>query len=78
MVSKVEKILAKLSLAEKEKVLALREKITNLDLEELDIKPVKRQNGLYRLRVGKIRIIFAKRENKGIIIKIDYRDKVYK
>lgn len=55
-------------------------KIRSLDLKGLDLKPLTGYKGLYRVKVGKIRIIFFKdtKQKRGIIVAIDHRGKIYK
>jgi mRNA-degrading endonuclease RelE of RelBE toxin-antitoxin system len=55
-------------------------KIKNLDLTGLDVKPMKGLKGLYRVKIGDIRIIFFKdkKHNQGIIIATDFRQNIYK
>ncbi|PIR54621.1 plasmid stabilization protein [Candidatus Peregrinibacteria bacterium CG10_big_fil_rev_8_21_14_0_10_36_19] len=44
----------------------------------LDIKPINGEHQLYRCRVGKIRILFQKREEQNIILDIGFRGDIYK
>lgn len=43
----------------------------------LDIKPLKGMKNYYRIRKGKIRIIYYKEKNVVGIVKIDFRKDVY-
>lgn len=52
-------------------------KILNLDLKGLDVKKL-RGYPLWRVRYKKIRIVFAKAANKGIVFRLDFRGKIYK
>ncbi|MEK9133114.1 MAG: hypothetical protein AAB606_05425 [Patescibacteria group bacterium] len=47
-------------------------------IKTYDVKPLKGHKGVFRLRKGRIRIVFAKGEKIGIVINIDYRKDVYK
>lgn len=75
---KAEKELSKLSRTEVRRVL---EKIKLLDFplpDFLDIKQMKGVEGFYRLRTGKIRVIFEIYNNEIWIRKIGYRKDVYR
>lgn len=74
----IEKFLRKI-----EKKLALRlilvlQDIVELKLGTYDVEKLKGLDDHYRIRVGKIRIIFLKTLQKGMPIYIEYRGKVYK
>ncbi len=75
---KITKFLQKLQKKDLEIFLLLLEKIKNLELDWLDVKKLQGEKYLYRVRKGKIRIIFKKIDDKSTIINIDYRNKVYK
>jgi len=75
---KITKFLLKLSAIDLENILIILEKIKKLELESIDIKKIVWEKDLYRIRKGKIRIIFKKLETSWIIIDINYRDKIYK
>lgn len=49
-------------------------KILSNDLQGADIKKIKTNGELYRLRKGRIRIIFEKKGGKFMIKKITFRD----
>lgn len=44
----------------------------------VDIKPIKSEKDIYRIRVGKYRILLVKVNNTFIITKISHRKDVYK
>lgn len=74
----LEKFLRKLS--RKERKLLVREvfpKILRLEHGGLDIKKMKGM-AVWRVRHGKIRILFVKHGGRGVIIGIGYRKDVYK
>jgi len=75
---KISKFLLKLSSNDLKNILFILEKIKILNLEWLDIKKIVLEKDLYRIRKWKIRIIFKKLENSGVIIDLNYRDKIYK
>jgi mRNA interferase RelE/StbE len=72
----------KLNKKEKEKVLRILKGLSNFPdiCKELDCKKLINREGLYRIRKGKIRIIFEVDWRKKIIIValIDFRGRVYK
>ncbi len=55
---KIEKALNKLSDKEKKIVQTILEQLHNKQLRNLDIKKLKGRNDIYRVRKGKIRIIY--------------------
>lgn len=77
--NQIEKFLKKL---EKKLALQLAEVLQNiivLNIKQYDVKKMKGFQDFYRIRVGKIRIIFSKSGQKhGLPIYIEYRGKVYK
>ncbi len=75
---KITKFLLRLSHKERLVILSLMENIKNLNLQWIYVKKLKWEIDLYRIRKGKIRIIFRKMENSWLIIDINYRDKIYK
>ena len=72
------KFLLKLGLDERNMLLGVLQQILSLDLEGLDIKKLQWETNLFRVRKGKIRIIFRKDGTQGVIIDMNYRDKIYK
>ena len=80
MVRKIDKILAKLSLKEREWVFAIVTQVHEGDTKHLDIKKLKGVNGIYRLRKGDIRVVFKKQADGTFnVIAIDRRgDDTYK
>lgn len=75
---KIKKFLLKLTQKERLLIKAIFEDILVLNLQDYDIKPLKGYKGLYRLRKGDIRIVFAKEKNMGFIVDVDYRKDIYK
>ena len=79
MADKIKKILAKLTLKEREivKLLILRIKLD--DTEGLNISQLKGHTDLFRVKKGRIRIVYRKNEAKVLIVQIDRRnEKTYK
>lgn len=56
--NKIEKFLSKLSVEERNKIKAVLGKIRRLDFKNLDLKKLKGEIDLYRVRVGSVRIIY--------------------
>ncbi|PID84297.1 hypothetical protein CSB09_01605 [Candidatus Gracilibacteria bacterium] len=75
---KIQKFLKKLSAKEIQILLYLLEKIKAGDTNDLDTKKLRGRENLYRVRKGKIRIIFRKEREKLIIIDVNYRGGAYK
>ncbi len=75
---KIEKFLAKVTAKERELVANLIRRAICDDLSGLDMKKLRGFKGLYRIRDGKIRVIFEKNVPGNKIINVDFRDRVYK
>ena len=79
MTDKIKKLLAKLTAKERElvKLLILRVKLG--DTDGLDVKQLKGHADMYRVRKGRIRIVYRKTPKEFLIIRIDRRnEKTYK
>jgi mRNA-degrading endonuclease RelE of RelBE toxin-antitoxin system len=74
MADKIKKFLARLSPQELNRVLAVMYDIENNDIDSLDIKPLKGQKHTYRVRKGRVRIIFYSKNEKVVIISVSNRD----
>jgi len=61
------KYISRLSLKEQIKFGAVLEKISSNNFEELDIKKLKGRDNAYRVRVGKLRIIFTKGKRNEVV-----------
>ncbi|MDR2524166.1 MAG: type II toxin-antitoxin system RelE/ParE family toxin [Candidatus Nomurabacteria bacterium] len=55
-------------------VMAIIEKILADDTESLDVKKLRGHENFFRVRVGKIRIIFEKTPDENIIVDAGFRD----
>lgn len=75
---KISKFFLKLTAKERGVMSKIMADIRILNTTNYDIKPLKGYKGLYRLRKGTIRIIFAKQNDSGIILDIDFRKDIYK
>ena len=80
MTDKVTKLLSKLSQRDLKRIVDTVEKISKLDLEGLDVKTLKGQTSIFRVRVRSFRIIFATNQlKKTEILSISRRnEKTYK
>lgn len=79
MADKIKKLLSKLSPKEREiiKLLIMRVKLD--DIEGLDIKLLKGHADLFRVRKGRLRIVYRKTKSLFLIVRIDRRnEKTYK
>lgn len=75
---KISKFLQKLRKSENLMLLKILYDIKHLNLHRYDIKMLKGYKGMYRLRKGDFRIIFYKKDGKGIALKLTYRKDAYK
>lgn len=71
------KFLRRLPRQLRERLIAAVERISNGELNHLDIKPLVSKGNFYRCRIGKVRIVFEKRGNENIIHDIGFRGNVY-
>jgi mRNA-degrading endonuclease RelE of RelBE toxin-antitoxin system len=79
MADKIKKLLSKLTAKERDmvKLLVLRVKLD--DIEGLDIKQLKGHADLFRVRKGRLRIVYQKSTKAFRIVRIDRRnEKTYK
>lgn len=72
------KFLSRLPKDLRERLLLVIAKISIGDLEGLDVKVLQGSKGIYRCRVGKLRIIFRKGVQEFEILEIGFRGDVYK
>ncbi|MBI2025256.1 hypothetical protein HYT04_00505 [Candidatus Kaiserbacteria bacterium] len=76
---KTDKFLAKLDAERREKVLVVLLRIRTGDFSGLNLKKMKEVGSLYRVRVGKVRIIFEMDTNGIRLVDVDFRnDNTYK
>lgn len=71
---KVDKFLLKLSRKERERIMPIIALIVKNDLARLDCKKLKGNGREYRVRIGSIRILFIRNDEKNVITDIDYRN----
>lgn len=74
----IEKFIKKLSKKHALEIMQILEDIALLKLKNYDIEKMKSFKDLYRIRTGKIRIIFKKEKTRGNPIYIEFRGNVYK
>lgn len=72
--NRVEKFLAKLNFDRRVATLELIRKITLGNLQNLDVKKLKGSDTIFRVRSGRIRILFIKKEIGYGVIDVDNRD----
>lgn len=76
---RISKALKKFSLKEKERVKEILKKIYSKKLDNLDIKKLKGRDDIFRVRKGKIRIIYRVTNSEIFILLIERKsDKTYK
>ncbi len=69
----IEKVIKKLTESERTAVKKVIKALLSERFEDLDIKKLKGYDGVFRVRKGKIRIVYQTRGKNLIIIKIDRR-----
>ncbi len=70
MADQIKKFLAKLSRTELNSVQALLIDIENNELGHLDVKPLKGHKNIYRVRKGRIRVLFFAKKGEIRILSI--------
>ncbi len=74
MADKIKKLLAKLSPKERDIVKLLIMRIKLDDIDGLDIKQLKGHTGLFRVRKGRLRIVYHQSPAELLIVRIDRRN----
>lgn len=75
---KIEKFLQKIDAVLEGRVRAVIVAILQNKFDGLDIKPLQGHKGVFRCRVGKVRVVFFKGDTKNSIVHIGFRGEVYK
>lgn len=76
---KIEKYLLKLDLKESKKIFNILDKIKRGNIRDLDIKKLKGQKYIFRVRIGEHRIIYKQINDKKTVLFIGHRnEKTYK
>ncbi len=79
IMDKLNKVLQTLDAKEKKVVKDILIKIKNKDFKSLDVKKLKSKNNIFRVRKGKIRIIYHLKQKRIMILSIERRsEKTYK
>ena len=73
MVDKIQKILDKLSSREKEAIDLVLKKIKKQDFSGLDVKKLKGQESIFRIRKGSLRVIYRLDGSKIVVLAIQRR-----
>ncbi len=71
---KILKALQKFSEKERKIISKILEALRNKKTEGFDIKKLKNRDDIFRIRKGKIRILYQKKDDKIILIMIDRRN----
>ncbi len=69
----VSKFLQKLTKSEREKIITLLRKLIEGDLSGLDIKKLKGLEGIFRVRAGRIRIIYRALATGVEVLQVGFR-----
>jgi len=75
---KIEKFLRSLSRKERASLTSVLGNIRILNISHYDVKPLKGYKGLFRLRKGRIRVVFSKSARGGRVVNIAFRKDIYK
>jgi len=75
---KINKFLQKLSAKQRKQLLILMLQIQEENLEGLDVKKLSGLEGLYRVRVGNIRIVFSRMKGGNRVVDVRFRKDVYR
>ena len=74
----IKKFLRKLDKKTALKIAQILTDISLWNIRHYDLEKLTGQKDLFRIRSGKIRVIFCRKDGKGIPIYIEFRGKVYK
>jgi len=75
---KIQKILDKLTNKKRAIIFEILRKIINNDVKNLKPKKLAGFSNYYRIRSGKLRLVYKVENNKNILVNIDYRKDIYK
>lgn len=75
---KIQKFLIKLAKKDRQMLTRILNDIRALKLEKYTVKALKGYKRLFRIRKGKIRIVFTKINGYGVILSVSYRKDAYK
>ncbi len=71
---KISKAIKKLSNKERKELKVILKKIKLKNFEDFDIKKLKGRDDIFRIRKGRLRIIFLKNKNELLILTIERRN----
>jgi hypothetical protein len=71
---KIQKVLAKITDNERLKIKIVLEKINSGTVNGLDLKKLKGRDDVYRVRIGKIRIIYRQLGDKIFVLAVERRN----
>lgn len=70
---KIKKFVRKLASSEARKVLDTIVRVRAGELDALDVKKLKGSSDRYRVRLGRVRILFAKVDERNVITDVEFR-----
>ena len=73
IVNKIDKALRKLVPKEKERIISIIKALQSGRFDSLDVKKLKGESDIFRIRKGNMRIIYQIRNNQVFILKIGHR-----
>lgn len=75
--NKIDKFLAKLNKKQRQRLAKIFADIRLLKVGQYDVKSLKGEKGFFRLRDGKIRIIYFADDSKGLLVIVGFRGSIY-
>ena len=79
MVDKISKAIDRLSQFERQRVKAVFDAILSGETSGLDIKKIKNENNIFRVRSGQIRVVYKKEQGRIFFVSVGRRnEKTYK
>ncbi len=70
---KISKALKKLSLKEQKRLKEILNKIKEGKIDDYQVKKLKTHDNIFRIRKGRMRIIFLKKDNKFFLLAVERR-----
>lgn len=79
MIDKIKKALKKLMEKERKTMKSILIKIQNGKIQDLDVKKLRGRDDIFRVRKGRVRVVFRKSDESIAILSVERRsDKTYK
>jgi len=79
MIDKIKKALKKLTEKERKTMKSILIKIQNGKIQDLDVKKLRGRDDIFRVRKGRVRVVFRKSDESIAILSVERRsDKTYK